>query len=603
MLPQERRVATASLRALETLDAAEGSERKRVRAAPALRPFADCFELLDCGDGLEIFVANPIRVLLVAAARCHWYLEALRRWGPQISCALFVDETTGGNVLKVDQRLKVCLFYLGLRQQLREAPNRTSLFPVAACTHEQLKDGPHVLSLVLARLVRQWRAMGAWSAANVHGVEITLQLCAFVADHDGQRMAFMSKGSAAIKPCLFCANVVKKHCAATRVDDHFVDICEDDVARFMVTSSAEVFVAFDDLLPQASNASKARRAELEKCFGFHLDPRSLLADVVARAELPLEAVVNDSMHCYFSNGVASQEVNLLVTCLAEHLITPSLLRDAVAQTNWTRPKRLRDHGQTRYWTSSLFKDVLFQGDLYKGSAGDTVAICPLIYYYAKELAPTSLQPQLASFAALLDCMAALEACSRRAGTPETEALCAAQQKHMRLFKAAYSADLLRPKAHHRMHLPSHYRRHGYLTCWEQESAHRYYKHDLAEALQHLISQPEAFGKALLSRMLLRVVTELTGRVEPRTSALQPPVVDSDSVTALYDVPATLSETCLVAGLSLAKGDVILTPDLRSSTSLRSVTMLPYMLFSQHTSCPPLAPTAAPMNFLVRRRGA
>ena len=293
-----------------------------------------------------------------------------------------------------------------------------------------------------------------------------------------------------------------------------------------------------------SNASKARRAELEKCFGFHLDPRSLLADVVARADLPLEAVVNDSMRCYFRNGVASQEVNLLVTCLAEHLITPSLLRDAVA-------RRPTAPGQ-KTARPSLFKDACFEGGPLQefGSPGDTVAICPLIYYSAKELAPTSLQPQLASFAALLDCMAALEACSRRAGT---EGLCAAQQKHMRLFKASCSADLLRPKAHHRTHLPSYHRRHGYLTCWEQESAHRCYKRNLAETLQHLICQPEAFGKALLS---------LTGRVEPRTSALQPPVVGSDSVTALRDAPATLSETCLVAGISLAKGHVILAPDLR-----------------------------------------
>ena len=95
-------------------------------------------------------------------------LEALRRWGPLISCALFVDETTGGNVLKADQKLKVCVFYDWPATAVAGGAESHEPFnPVAACTHEQLKDGPRVCSLVLARLVRQWRAMGAWSATNL----------------------------------------------------------------------------------------------------------------------------------------------------------------------------------------------------------------------------------------------------------------------------------------------------------------------------------------------------------------------------------------------------------------------------------------------------
>ena len=80
-------------------------------------------------------------------------------------------------------------------------------------------------------------------------------------------------------------------------------------------------------------------------------------------------------------------------------------------------------------------------------------------------------------------------------------LCDLQQLHQQAFVACYSAEAIKPKHHHRMHLGKAFVSMGVaLRCEQHESKHRNYKHGLAERMKSTVH--EGFQKSILPRLLL-----------------------------------------------------------------------------------------------------
>ncbi|CAE7724280.1 unnamed protein product, partial [Symbiodinium microadriaticum] len=198
----------------------------------------------------------------------------------------------------------------------------------------------------------------------------------FLADHDAQRATYCNKGSSGYKPCLWCANVLKRDAPqASTASATFADICESRFSSFQIASDAEIFAAADHLagIPKAGE-----RATMEKAYGFKFVPGSLLQDAEARQLMPPSAACNDVLHAYFCNGVASWEVGLAMREL-QSISDLDALWHLVQEEAWvtTFP-----HGELK----SCFRATLYDtNDGFKGSGTLCWNFVFLLYYLVHQL--------------------------------------------------------------------------------------------------------------------------------------------------------------------------------------------------------------------------
>ena len=108
-------------------------------------------------------------------------------------------------------------------------------------THAQLETCKGGLGGATAAFVRQWMAEGLETPFYVaQDLAVTVCLRAFVSDGESQRAAFSAKGSAGLKPCLFCSNVVMRGSDAPSKDPSLVSIAEHDVAALQQYDSRQL---------------------------------------------------------------------------------------------------------------------------------------------------------------------------------------------------------------------------------------------------------------------------------------------------------------------------------------------------------------------------
>ena len=567
MCPASRTCIEKLLRTAEDTPANSVPAKRALQPSSDLRAFGDCYERVEAADGTHLYIARLHRLMDLTAEHCDWWLPALRGWGPHVECVLMMDECTAGNVLRAAQSQKITFFYLALKPCLQRSQDRSSLWPVACATRAQTSNFAAV-SQLLQVLLRKWAQTGAWQPFEVRGARLQLALTSFVADFDGQRLAFLAKGSAGLKPCLFCSNVLMKSSPVPARDSTFVSLDEADVRNFQAIQADELFAVMDAYLRESAGWSKARQQEAEKNLGFVISSKSILANAVDRRSFsPQDVLINDSLHCYYSNGVASAEICLLASRLESLGVTTQMLAASIAETDWRRPSSRRKHGEGSSWVKGLFRKEYFTGDLYRGSAGETASVVPLLYFYARKAAADSLPLELQSFQCLMDCLLALRAAEGNLTGQTCEQLSECQRLHHLAFCRCYGVSALRPKHHHRLHIPAHYLRHGPFHAWPMESAHRYYKSRLAESLSAVITRLGGFHKAALSRMLRDQTSDLASSRPPGTICLLPPIIPARVTQAACGFSAALSETLHLQGASISKGDVLVSPVGREAVKI------------------------------------
>ena len=115
---------------------------------------------------------------------------------------------------------------------------------------------------------------------------------------------------------------------------------------------------------QKDSLRKGQRNALKKTLGFNLCEDSFWACPIAR-QLPLNKVMNDTMHCYFANSVAAAEFNLFVAPLRSW-VTSKTLRTL------SRLEATHQCGENSWWVGCLFL-----GNMFKGSASQCQALISL----------------------------------------------------------------------------------------------------------------------------------------------------------------------------------------------------------------------------------
>lgn len=361
------------------------------KLAQRLEPAARCFHLItapncdSAAENIQFSVANLAELLGFVAMTVPSFRSFLetRCTGKMI---LSHDETTAGNVLSTDASQKAVLFYLTFceLQNIHESPR--AWLPVGAITHRQAAQVLGGLSKVHALFVEELSRQTQHPIMVCPGHHLLLKLHCMVSDLDAQRLALCAKGSAGLKPCAFCSNVLSRAAEETAAHSHeqFVSIHEHDVTKFTRHTQHEIQEYMNRATRDWHHRTKIEKDMRERCLGFNINVGAMWESPTVCHALPIHAFVNDSMHCYFSNGCCSAEIVLLLAAVKNETgmeIAP--IRQAVLDTQWRRSGQNWRNGENDHWTKRLFTDTFFTGNMYKGGAKQTQALTSLIRWLAE----------------------------------------------------------------------------------------------------------------------------------------------------------------------------------------------------------------------------
>eukprot|EP00438_Fugacium_kawagutii_P024892 Skav230367 [mRNA] locus=scaffold4112:352:7335:+ [translate_table: standard] len=455
-------------------------------------------------------------LLQVLCARCPDWCRALRTahavQGGLLTPVYYHDEITCGNILAVIKRKKLTAYYLSFKEVRPHWDREAAWIPISTLQHAQQDRISGGLSAVMKALVLECQFGRPRDGFDlVLGAETLhfriAQKGVFLSDQDAQRGTWCTKGSAGLKPCQFCSNVVKKNCLPG--SDRFMSIASSDWSAFRR-------IADEDWLRAYAHLRTLRGKELQdwsKAYGINMETEGIVSSVEAFRALPPSSACNDTMHCYFSNGIASSELSLVQKAMERHGVTLKHIRELAKRTEW---RRVRAGTGTTVSTSKLERvlaDKMFEGDTYKGDAIDTRPAVYLFQYYLECFFSDTelLVLERQSFASLKRCVEALHDLSlltKVINEPsQVLRLHEAQIQHQKAFVEAYGECSVRPKHHHRLHIPEATLLLGKLPDTAvHEAKHRVMKGGgLVDNQKHRLSDSYALQTALLPRLLLSTV--------------------------------------------------------------------------------------------------
>ena len=457
------------------------------------------------------------------------------------------DECTGGNVLAPDSAKKVSFFYFAVRE-LGYLHSDTMWHPFAMVQHcqaTQVQGGfGRVFLAIVESLRNEQLHLGIPMSFGQAMTLFVAEIQHWIGDLDALRVSFDAKGSAGLRVCIKCKNVLKRDSGVPACDDRFVEVACSKVELFDPQSDHEIFQVVDDLLMKKDTLPKNKLQQMEVVAGFVANPHGLLANPSARAFCPPSAWLLDVMHLYYSNGVCSWEVNALLTRTAEVGISLPLLQEVAGATKWQKAARCTC---TPSWRKGLFDPSRFTGDSYRGCALDLIELLPLLYFHLEETVGRHdlLQLEMQSFRCLLEIHFELSRLKFSTSFDNTACLARLQQEHQERYSLAYGLERLKPKHHGRMHIAQQLQASQlYVDCLPTEKKHRIYKSFIAVNRLNSFCRGNRNAFGAYNRLCLERCY----------------FVHLHALRNMTFGSAILSETkAVVHGRCLATGDVILAP--------------------------------------------
>ena len=479
-----------------------------------------CFDIhwLPSADGTTerqgVYIADLARVLDYLVTTSPTWDQTL-----DASCAdgnldllLYNDEITCGNILAPLKKKKPLVVYCTFRHLWQTAGCVQSWFPLCCVQRNHvdgIADGASCLMRHVVLSLHSEKNEAGFAVSFSRGVrELRVRAPSyFVGDHDAQRATFGIKGSAGLLPCGFCSNVL--HRRATDLPPGFVTISAHDLSCFDPRTDAAYTEAARSV---AAAPTRKARNQKEQSTGLRFLPHGLLFCTQARTKLPFSASVTDVLHDYYANGVCSTEIGLMVAELAERGVDLNQLLEAALESSW-REAGMGKRFRPMHLRSLLATKMYAEGEhgAFRGDGDQCRALLFLVHYYVQRLLIDTGHgsAKTMSYVALIEVAREIWALSARVervtSVSDVMALAQKQARHQERFVLAYGPDFVRPKHHHRLHLPSDVLKLGFVpNCSGMERKHRELKSGkIMDGLARWVNQGLEIQNHAVSELLLR----------------------------------------------------------------------------------------------------
>jgi hypothetical protein len=422
----------------------------------------------------EYFAEQMRSVPIVARAR-------------KLSIAMYSDEITLGNVIKVKNTRKVQAIYWAIVQLGTIALQSTTLWFTLSCLRSSLVEDLDGDMSEFMKIVMNSFYDGASNLCTggimMGGIMYTASLDILVGDEKSIKVCWACKGSGGNLICLLCRNVVHLKGAAALAPAggcFCVDASESDPEKFVIHTDESVAELMAELSRAYVTMKKTPFGKFCTDVGFNYVPDGVLMCPTVQPR-PVYMTMWDWMHVYMVKGILNQELGLLVSKL--HFSNLNLdyrnLHAYLQRFQW--PVRVRSVTGKHIFET---RDTLGDTSDAKGDASELRSVYKVVQMFfnrpdvlgACEADPTDGNDDLAASIACYNSLCAVIDYLVRISEREAVDPCDLQDaiiSHMRHKVNVYGEESIRPKQHHSMHLPEQLARHKILlSCWVHERKHK-----------------------------------------------------------------------------------------------------------------------------------
>ena len=461
----------------------------------------------------------------------HVLTRALETNG-RLTPLLFCDEATAGNILSVDKIKKSCLFYMSWMEAWTYLKNPLMWLPIASVQSSCLQSLAGGTSAVMLEILKRLVSKKFESGVTLEcGIQFKQSCKAyFLADYEAIRAVFSTKGSAGLRPCILCRNLLKARSGLVEHDSYFVELSASH--GFKLSSDNEVFEVCDCM---KTCRTKAELDRMQKTSGISYDAASLLFSEEERAKMPPSRIIHDFLHTYLANGVASWEIVLFISELETRTrVTLETLQTVVLQAGW---KGTKSSGKTEGYLRNLFNRQMFGEDVYKGQGHQTAALLPILRYYVQTIIePSNQMPAgcIRSFLAVCNIVSFVRDVLygvHKVESRDMQHLGKLQRMHQEYYKV-YEVEY-KPKHHRRFHIPSQWFQCKVpVSCEALEDKHRVYKSGIGSRMRSTVRDFKTFSSGVLARLLQECLTQLQANGMPFWELL-PPIQEAPFDDKIY----------------------------------------------------------------------
>ena len=469
---------------------------------------------------------------------------------------LYHDEISGGNVLRPDNRRKVCAIYATFLEFGQLLRNELMWLPIATIKHDTTSAAAGQLSGVLNVVFKRCFGGDSLEAGCMLQLReprlLLFKVSNLLADEAALKATWSVKGASGIKPCLLCKNVVAKGTLKQLHHAYLVEV--GSTGPFDYATNEDWYEIADHVAAQAAVVNRGQLELLEKAAGLNFNRHGLMFDPEMRRIIEPTSSTVDSMHVYFNHGIASNETHAFLDSADKVGFTYKVIHKYLTDAKWAYPSFSAVHAldPARVFTEARARS---SKESLKSMAAELLAVLPLIRQLAA-ITLASCAPiakELASFEAMCACVDVLQ----KLKVSPTPSLCKElhrlQVEHLRLHVLAYGpVDHIRPKKHYAFHIGGQILRDGMLLdCFALER-----KHKAAKQLATTITNGRTFESSILSRLLAAQLASMPESfISDRllgTKATCPDIAEAIGEESCY-----VSEHVQCKGMHIAVSDILL----------------------------------------------
>ena len=366
------------------------------------------------------------------------------------------------------------------------------------------------------------------------------------------------KSASGFKPCIKCANGVKKG-ALTDADhplpnpgNELMEITAPSLRGFVSNTNEALWESVDELqvmtrLVQRKQMTKAKFELAQMACGLSFNPHGLLADKRLRKYFkPLDMHTEDWAHVYLCKGVGGDELAHLMGRLKTFNVKYDTFREELKLWNWPRVHHGTGKGTWRLFSETRAAAAQREDGSWKSSASEFLSIAPIVCDWVGRRMSTQMPGEVESFrrlCAVIDYIQGLKHGVHR----DVRKLQRLVERHLQQHRSVYGSDHWTPKWHATLHLMAQITRDKgiVLDTMANERDHQVPKSygDIMKNLGH-------FEEYVLKRSLAHQINALE-RFDERPSLVGAAVWSED-------LGASTATNMSIEGVHIAAGDFVRT---------------------------------------------